>query len=184
MQNISLLEKKLAAPEAQEQLAAVEKQLGMIPNIFLTFAHSPAVLKGYLQFSGALAAGKLPAKLREQIALAAAGKNHCDYCASVHTLLGGKAGVDKAELDLNLTGCSNDPKTASALKFVVEVVEKRGEIDNSSLESLSAAGFSEEEVVEIIGHIGLNIFTNYFNHIANTKIDFPLVSTKAVSACC
>jgi len=183
MQNIAILEKDNASVEAQELLGAVQKQLGMIPNIFLTFAHSPAVLKGYIQFSGALATGKLSAQLREQIAVATAGKNHCDYCASAHTLLGGKAGVKKEELGLNLAGCSNDPKTASALKFVVEVVEKRGEIDESSLANLVEAGFSDEEVVEIIGHIGLNIFTNYFNHIAGTKIDFPLVTTRAGSAC-
>ena len=119
MQNIAILEKDNASVEAQELLGAVQKQLGMIPNIFLTFAHSPAVLKGYIQFSGALATGKLSAQLREQIAVATAGKNHCDYCASAHTLLGGKAGVKKEELGLNLAGCSNDPKTASALKFVV-----------------------------------------------------------------
>ncbi|MBX9720200.1 MAG: carboxymuconolactone decarboxylase family protein [Candidatus Obscuribacterales bacterium] len=184
MQNIAILEKSQATAEAQQILGAVEKQLGMIPNIFLTFANSPAVLKGYVQFSSALATGKLSAQLREQIAVATAGKNHCDYCASAHTLLGGKAGVKKEELGLNLTACSNDPKTASALKFVSEVIGTKGQIEKSSLADLEAAGFSKEEIVEIIGHIGLNIFTNYFNNIANTTIDFPLVETKTSSACC
>jgi len=102
MQNIAAVEKENVSPEAKELLAAVEKQLGMVPNIFLTLAHSPAALKAYLQFSGALAAGKLSPKIREQVALATAGKNHCDYCASAHTLLGGKAGISKEELELNL----------------------------------------------------------------------------------
>ncbi|MBS1993378.1 MAG: carboxymuconolactone decarboxylase family protein [Cyanobacteria bacterium SZAS LIN-2] len=183
MQNIAILEKNQASAEAQVLLGGVERQLGMIPNLFLTVAHSPAALKGYMQFSGALTAGKLSPKLREQIALATAGRNHCDYCASAHTLLGGKAGLQKDELELNLTGCSNDAKTSSALKFVVAVVEKRGEIEKSTLEDLVAAGFSDEEVVEIIAHIALNIFTNYFNHIAGTEIDFPLVTTKVGSTC-
>ncbi len=179
MQNIVVLEREHASREAQELLASVEKQLGVVPNIFLTLAHSPAALKAYLQFSGALAAGKLSPKLREQIALATAGKNHCDYCASAHTLLGGKAGIKKEELELNLTGCSSDAKTSSALEFVINVVEKKGEVDKAAINALAAAGFSNEEVVEIIAHIGMNIFTNYFNHIAATEIDFPHVSTKA-----
>lgn len=183
MQNIVIVEKSQASTEAQELLGAVEKQLGMVPNIFSTLAHSPAALKGYLQFSGALAGGKLSPKLREQIALATAGRNHCDYCASAHTLLGGKAGIKKDELDLNLTGCSNDDKTSTALKFVTEVIEKRGEVDKSAVAELSAAGFSDAEIVEIIAHIGMNVFTNYFNHIAATEIDFPLVATRASSTC-
>lgn len=183
MQNIAAVEKENVSPEAKELLAAVEKQLGMVPNIFLTLAHSPAALKAYLQFSGALAAGKLSPKLREQVALATAGKNHCDYCASAHTLLGGKAGISKEELELNLTGRSGDAKTSSALEFVTEVVEKRGEIDKPAIAALAAAGFSNEEVVEIIAHVGMNIFTNYFNHIAATAIDFPRVNTRAASTC-
>jgi alkylhydroperoxidase family enzyme len=39
------------------------------------------------------------------------------------------------------------------------------------------AGFTEEEIVEIIAHVGMNLFTNYFNHIAGTEVDFPFVST-------
>lgn len=183
MQNIAVIKKEHASPEAQELLAAVEKQFGMVPNIFLTLAHSPAALKAYLQFSGALTAGKLSPKLREQVALATAGKNHCDYCASAHTLLGGKAGIKREELELNLTGCSSDAKTENALKFVTEVVDKRGEIDKAAIDALVAAGFSSEEIVEIVAHVGMNIFTNYFNHIAATEIDFPLVSTRAGSAC-
>lgn len=181
MQNIEIIERSQASSDTQQLLNSVEKKMGMLPNLFLTFAHSPAVLKGYLQFSGALAQGKLSAKLKEQIAVATAGKNHCDYCASAHSLLGSQAGVQKDELELNLKGCSNDPKTASALRFVVEIVEKRGDIDKSSIAKLAEAGFSDEEVVEIIGHVGLNMFTNYFNNIAGTKIDFPLVTTRAES---
>ena len=39
------------------------------------------------------------------------------------------------------------------------------------------AGYTEAEIVEIVAHIGMNIFTNYFNHIAATEVDFPLVTT-------
>jgi hypothetical protein len=39
------------------------------------------------------------------------------------------------------------------------------------------AGFSEAEIVEIIAHVGMNIFTSYFNNVAHTEVDFPRVDT-------
>lgn len=180
--NIEALRKETAPERSRGLLDAVEKQMGSVPNIFLTFAHSPAVLDGYLQFSGSLAKGRLSKKLREQIAVATAGNNQCDYCASAHTFLGKKVGVDEKELSRNLHGESDDPKTKAVLTFVAQVVSLRGQIKPSDLQPLREIGFSEEEIVEIIGHIGLNIFTNYFNHIAGTENDFPAVSTKAACA--
>ena len=45
------------------------------------------------------------------------------------------------------------------------------------VQAVRSAGFSDGEIVEIIAHVGMNIFTNYFNHIAGTVVDLPLVST-------
>jgi hypothetical protein len=30
--------------------------------------------------------------------------------------------------------------------------------------------------VEVVGHVALNIFTNYLNNLAETEVDFPLVA--------
>lgn len=181
MQTIQKLNREDAPQKSQDLLKNVEKQMGSVPNIFLTFAHSPAALEGYLQFSGALAKGKLSRELREQIAVTAAGQNGCDYCASAHTYLGEIAGVKKEELACNLNGDSNDTKTRTALRFVKALIESRGNVSNNAISGLLEAGFNTEEIVEIIGHVGLNIFTNYFNHVAGTEIDFPLVTTKKPS---
>lgn len=165
--------------KAGEILGAVKRKLGMVPNLFAAFAHSPTVLQAYLGFSDALAAGKLPASLREQIALAVAGENTCDYCASAHTAMARGAGVDAAEAARNLRGEASDDRVRAILTFARSVVDKRGRLDGGELQALRAAGVSDEEVVEIIANIAANIFTNYFNHIADTEIDFPVVRTGA-----
>jgi AhpD family alkylhydroperoxidase len=134
-------------------------------------------LEGYLAFNSALGRGVLPAGLREQIAVAVAGANECDYCASAHTALGKGAGVSAEELARNLQGGSADGKTQKALRFVRTVVSKRGHVSDADVLALREAGFNDAEVVEIVAHIGLNMFTNYFNHIADTEIDFPVVRT-------
>ena len=182
MPRISPVDTATAQGEAKSLLDAIQGGLGMVPNIFATMAHAPKALEGVLGLNKALGGGLLPAKLREQIALTIAGANGCDYCASAHSALGRGTGLSADELALNLTGHSQDPKTAAALDFVAKAVAERGRLGDSDLGALRAAGYSDGEIVEILAHIGLNIFTNYFNHIADTAIDFPLVRAGAKAA--
>jgi len=166
-----------ATGDAKVLLDGVKAAVGVVPNILATFVHSPKVLEGYLAFNAALGRGVLSAKVREQIAVAVAGANACDYCASAHTALGKGAGVSAEELARNLQGRSADGKIQTALSFVRKVVSERGHVLDADVWALREAGFSDAEVVEIVAHIGLNMFTNYFNHIVDTEIDFPVVRT-------
>ena len=182
MQRIEKIDPASASQEATGLLDAVKVQMGGVPAIIQTMAQSPTALAGYLGFAGALGDGVLPATLREQLALAIAGVNHCDYCASAHTAIGRKLGIDRDEVALNLSGKSQDPKTAAALTFVRRIVEQRGQLPDADVSAVRDAGYSDEEIVEMIANTALNIFTNYFNHIAATEIDFPLVETARTEA--
>lgn len=177
MTHIPQIDPNDAETKSLELLAAVKKQIGMVPNLYEVIAHSPVVLEAHLNHNAALAQGVLTKQLREQIAVAIAGTNGCDYCASAHTALGKMAGVTGSELADNMQGQSKDSKTLAAITFARTVVENRGHIKDVDLQAVRDAGFDNEEIVEIIAHVGLNIFTNYINHIAGTEIDFPVVST-------
>lgn len=177
MTHIRQLELNETAPKAQELLGGVEQKIGIIPNLYKVIAHSPAALEAYLNQGAALASTSLSMKLREQIAVTIAGVNGCDYCASAHTAIGKGAGLSSEELSNNLAGGSSDPKTQAALSFARSVVDRRGRIEESALTTVRDAGFSEGEIVEIVTLVGVNIFTNYLNHIAGTDIDFPVVKT-------
>ncbi|MEM7224398.1 MAG: carboxymuconolactone decarboxylase family protein [Pseudomonadota bacterium] len=177
MPRIQPVDPATASGPAKELLDGVKAGLGVVPNIFATFVQSPKVLEGFLALNGALGQGLLSAQLREQIAVAVAGQSGCDYCASAHTALGKGAGLDAAELARNLRGQSDDAKPQAAIAFARKVVEQRGQIADSDVAALRAAGFSDGEIVEIVTHVGVNLFTNYFNHIVGTEIDFPLIST-------
>lgn len=164
-------------------LEAVQKKLGMVPNLFKTLAHAPAALQFYLAGSEALAGSTLATALREQIALATAGANACDYCASAHTLMGKGAGLAAGELSDNLRGRSGNARTQVALDLVRAIVHERGQVSDAQLQSARDAGFTDTEIVEIVALVSLNLFTNYFNHVASTTIDFPAVRTRdAVAA--
>lgn len=180
MQNIATIDPAVPGPGA-DILAKVKKKLGSVPNIFATMANSPAALEAYLAFAGALDKGVLDAALREQIALTVAGANRCDYCASAHTFIGKNLGIDAEEARRNLAGRSSNPRTAVILRFVAGAVESRAEFSDNAkaLDELRSAGVTEAEIVEIIAVVALNVFTNYFNHLAGTDIDFPVVDSKS-----
>lgn len=181
MQRIPALATAAAPANSQPLLAAVGKKLGMVPNLFKTFAHSPAVLQYYLAGSEALSGGALSAALREQIALVTAGENECDYCASAHTLMGKGAGLAAAEMADNLRGRSGNAKTQAALDFAAAIVSERGRVSDAHLAAVRSAGYTDADIVEIVAVVAANIFTNYFNHIAGTVIDFPVVKSAAAA---
>jgi AhpD family alkylhydroperoxidase len=112
--------------------------------------------------------------------LVTAGENECNYCASAHTLMGKGAGVAPAELAANLRGTSGNAKTQAALNFAKVIVAERGRVADADLAEVRAAGYSEAEITEIVATVAANIFTNYFNHIADTEVDFPLVNATAL----
>lgn len=156
-----------------EILQRTGKAMGMVPNLYRALAHAPAALRAYVDTTVTLARGQLPAPLREQIAVATAGHNRCDYCAAAHTMLGKRAGLSAHELSLNLGAASDDPKTAVALSFVKALLEQRGAVPDEQLQAMADAGFSQADVVEIVAHVGMNWFTNTFNRLARTPVDFP-----------
>ncbi len=166
-----------AAPAAaQPMLHAVNKQLGVVPNLFRLVANAPVALEGYLALSGALARGELPAATRERIALAVAEVNGCDYCLSAHAYLGRTlARLDDAEIAANRRGGSNDGKADAAVRFAVQVARSRGHVADADLAAVRGAGYSEAQVIEIVQHVALNTWTNYINTVGQTEIDFPVV---------
>ena len=163
-----------AGAKSRQLLERVQKSMGMIPNLLKTMAHSAAALDGYLSLSQALSHALTPS-LRERIALAVAGVNGCNYCASAHTALGRKTGIGADELAENLYGESSDSRTRAVLRFTRLLVEKRGWVSDEELNDIRASGFGDPEIAEIITIVALNLLTNYFNHVARTDIDFPEV---------
>lgn len=169
-----------AAPAASRpMLEAVQKQLGVTPNLFRLVSNSPAALEGYLNLSAALGKGALPAATRERIALAVAEINGCSYCLSAHTYLGKNlARLDDAEIAANRSGASNDPKAAAAVRFAADVARSRGHVSDQAVQAVRSAGYDDAQIVEIVLHVALNTWTNYINEVAKTAIDFPVVEAR------
>jgi len=176
MPNLPALDPEKAEGKTRELFKAVQTKLGMVPNMMRTMGHSPAVLEGYLSFSGALGHSSIGARLAQQIALTVANANGCAYCNAAHSFISEKmVGIDPASIQQAREGNANDAKGQAALSFARTLVEKRGRVSPKDVLTLKEAGFTEAAITEIIAHTALNIFTNYFNNSAQTAVDFPEV---------
>jgi uncharacterized peroxidase-related enzyme len=176
MPRLNPIDPAKAEGKAKTLLDGVHKALGMTPNLPRTLAASPAALEAYLGFGQALGRGRLGAKLREAIALTVAGANACEYCASAHTAIGKRLGVDAAELARNLEGRSGDPTADAALRFARAIVVKQGWVSDEDLREVREAGYGDGEIAEIVANVALHIFANYFDHVARPEVDFPRVA--------
>jgi hypothetical protein len=65
------------------------------------------------------------------------------------------------------------------LRFTQAVVLQRGEVSDDDFQALRKAGFTDAQIVEIVANIALNIFSNYFNSVAKTEVEFPLLQPGA-----
>jgi uncharacterized peroxidase-related enzyme len=175
MQTLKTVDPAGARGKTKQIFDNLQKNLGVVPNLMRTLANSPAALNAYMSFNAALGKGKLPAQLREQLAIAVANVNSCGYCLSAHNALGKLAGLASDDLALAQNAEAGDAKAAVALRFAAAVVRQRGMLATSEIETLHSAGYTDGEIAEIIAVVAINIFTNYFNHIAGTNIDFPVV---------
>ncbi|MEC3952458.1 carboxymuconolactone decarboxylase family protein [Nocardia sp. CDC153] len=149
----------------------VRQRMGRVPNMTKVMANSTPVLEGYLGLMGALKRSSLPGPTSERIALTVGASNDCGYCVAAHTFAGKRvAKLSDAEIEAAKQGTSEDAKEAAAVAFARELTESRGKADPSAA---LAAGWTEQQVLEIVALVALQTLTNYVNKVAQTENDWP-----------
>lgn len=176
---LPLVDPASATGQTKDLLDGIQKQMGGVPNFLRALANSPAALEAFLGLNGKLNTGRLDKQIAERVALVLAEVNGCQYCVSAHTALAGKAGLGEDEILAARQGNATDLRADAAVRFAKAVVEHRGDVTTADLQSVRDAGFGDDEIVEIITHIGLNTLTNYLGKIGQIDIDFPEVALLA-----
>ena len=171
-----------AHAETHPTLDAVGKRLGFIPNVHRLLSISPNALAGWAALSDSLKQ-TLDARTREGIALAVSEVNECDYCLAAHSYVASTfAKSSPEELAMNKRGTSENPKRAAAIGFAKELIEKRGHVSGERLQHVRDAGYSDQQILEIIALSVQFLFTNFINNVANTSIDIPEVVSAGAPA--
>ena len=161
-----------------EVYAHLKKAIGNVPNAFAAIgAHGPAALKAILAADAVLASGSLSRRDLETIKLVISGIAGCDYCVAAHSLTGKLAGLKPDELKNIRSGSpTGDAKRDALIRFVRRLARTSGTVSEVEFEAIKAAGYSDAQLVDISLAFASIVFTNVFNRINDTDIDFPAVA--------
>ncbi|HEY9116548.1 MAG TPA: carboxymuconolactone decarboxylase family protein [Roseivirga sp.] len=173
MRTFSVPTKDQVSPEAQTIFDGLQKQIGMVPNLFATIGYSANALSSYLTFQGAQAKGTFNAKEREAVYLVVSQVNGCAYCQAAHTALGKMNGFTEAQTIELRKGESNNPRISAIIQLAKEITENRGRASEETLEIFFAQGFDNAALIDLIALVTDKILANYVHNLTQVTIDFP-----------
>ncbi len=173
---VNLLDEKTAKPEGQEILNKLKSKFGKIPNIYKAMSNSPVALKSLLEFRETLSKASFNPKEIETIALVTGEENSCGYCLAAHSAIAKSVGLKDEEVKSIRAINISDAKLMALADLTKEIVRSKGNPCKGRIEAFLNVGYSKEALIDLVAWVSLNIFTNYFNHIFETDIDFPKVS--------
>src|SRR5260221_10328245 len=166
------------AAATTEIYTQIRKAAGGVPNAYAVIgAYRPAALKAILQADGVLAGSTLSKQDQETIKLLVSEIAGCDYCVAAHSFLGKMAGLAPEVLKQIRTGQpSGDARRDALVRFVRNLVQTGGTISGQEFSAVKAAGYTDQHLVDISLAIAVITFTNIFNRINDTDLDFPAVA--------
>ncbi|MAC20716.1 MAG: peroxidase [Phycisphaerae bacterium] len=172
---------RLKPIEAHATEGVAAETLNAAPfNIFKAMANNPTVMEGLMALSGAISKSEsLSPAETEAVMLRVSERNGCEYCLAAHTKIASNHGVDSDAAISYRRGEGTTNRESALLSFVDAILERNGWVEDSEMESFRAAGFGDDAVVEVVAVISWMTFTNTFNHVNRTELDFPAVPEAA-----
>lgn len=163
-----------SAPEsAKATLAATEKALGFVPNLYANLAESPAALKAYTTLSSIFEQSSLTPTEQQVVLLAVSVYNGCEFCVAAHSVIAkNMLKVDPGVVDaLRNRETLRDAHLEALAQFSRKVVDLRGWVSPEDTDAFFAAGFTQAQALDVIVGVGLKTLSNYTNHIAGTQVN-------------
>lgn len=161
------------APESSRPfLAALQQQIGLIPNLAASMAESPQLLEGFVRLREVQAQGTFTPAEVQVLSLTNAHVNGCTYCMALHSTLALKAGVStEAVADLRAGRSPLEPRLRALSDLSRKLLVERGRATQEDLEAFVQAGFTKAQALEVILGIGVSILPNFAHHLTGCPID-------------
>ena len=178
MSRIAIPAIESATGPTAELYAQIKQAAGKVPNTYAVIgALGPAALKAILQADAVLARGSLSKQDQETIKLLVSELSGCDYCAAAHTQLAKTTGLSPAIVRQIRAGQpTGDAKRDALVRLVGKLVKASGTISDQDFSAIKAAGYTEQQLVDVSLAIAVITFTNVFNRINNTELDYSAVA--------
>ncbi len=172
MTTIHVPTREQVSPANQALFDQLKKGLGMVPNLHATLALSEHALGNYLAFQNAKSS--ITGKAREVVNLVVSQVNGCQYCLAAHTVIGGMVGFKPEQiLEIRRGGASFDARLDALAKLVKSIAAERGHADPARVQAFFDAGWTPENLVDVIVVIGDKTVTNYLHATTQVPVDFP-----------
>lgn len=156
----------------RDLLAQVKDDFGFIPNLERVLAQAPAALRGYVALWDLISATSLT-PLQQQLVCQQINRLHdCHYCMAHHDVLLRQAGADANTRQALLEDKPLADASLEALRaFTVALVETRGVVSPDQQQAFLAAGYSAQQMLDIILVLACKVISNYSNHLAHTPLE-------------
>lgn len=160
-----------APGKSGELLADVQQKMGFLPNLYGMMAESDVTLEAYLTLSKLVSKTSFSPAEQQLILLAISVENGCTYCVAAHSSGARMAKLDKPVIEALRTGKPiDDPRLEALRVFTEDVVVERG-YSKDTVDAFIAAGFTRQNVLEILLCVAMKTLSNYTNHLVDTPLD-------------
>lgn len=151
--------------EVQELFAAPREKLGFVPNVLRLFALRPTHLLRWNGHYEELMKGDsgLSRAEREMIAVVVSVANRCTYCIAAHSAALRKLTKDPALADAIAADHTTAPlpdRDRALLDYALKLTVRPAEMSEDDVAALRAAGWTDEDVIDIAEITGMFNLTN------------------------
>jgi AhpD family alkylhydroperoxidase len=164
-----------SAPEnSKPGLEQLQKAFGVVPNIAGVIANSPKLINALVGVFQQVHSSSFSELEIQIVLLTDAVVNACTYAVAFHTALALQQGVSPKETDaIRAHRLPKDKRFAALSSLARTLIEKRGHASEQELDSFIAAGFTKEQVFEVIAIVAASTITNYAGTVGNPPLDEP-----------
>ena len=165
----------MIAPEkSRPALTLLKQNVGLIPNLAATMAESPTLLGGFVGTLGNFQGGTFSGAAKQVLLLSNAVANSCPWAVAFHSTLALKEGVAADDVSaIRERRAPKDAGFAALSAFTRALIDKRGHVDESELAAFTAAGFGQDQVLEVIAGLAVSVMANYAGNITNPVVEAP-----------
>lgn len=167
------------APDAAKPaLEAAEKANGYLPNLLRVLANAPVALETYLTVSGINARASLPLAEREAVQITAAATHGCGFCVAGHTAIAEKKAHLPGETIAALRAKAQvpDARLDAVARFTEAVIAHRGAVPDEALARFKAAGFDDQQALEVVLGVSLATLCNFANNLGQPPLNEQLAA--------
>jgi alkylhydroperoxidase family enzyme len=165
---------KTAPDGSKPALQGLRQAFGLIPNLAATMANSPPLVNSFTAAFGQFAAGTFSGGERQILLLSNAVANSSTWAVAFHSTMALKEGVDPQDVDaVRRRGQPGDPRLAALSALTQALIEKRGHLDTVDTKAFAAAGFDDDQLLEVITGVAISTLANYAGNIARPPLEEP-----------